>query len=175
MSKKELKMAKENSRTKMFYFLSTFVFSIGVIWGGVVVGDYIDRDKKITQTVVENNPEDFNDALREINTLNYYAIITMDDFLRADSNRKIQREYIYSLMDKPYKMRTSFRDTSIVDLGTYKELDSLKCIRKAQMELVKQRRIKQEENKEKELELLNSPCKNNYLFFDIFNFKFKLN
>ena len=55
-------------------------------------------------------------------------------------------------------MTTSFKDTSMVDYGTFKELDSIKCIRKAQMERVKQRRLIQEENKEKELELLNSPC-----------------
>jgi len=61
-------------------------------------------------------------------------------------------EMVYN---KPFKMVTEYHGITLIDYGTFKELDSIKCIRYHEMEL----KIKEQEIVEKQLEDLNKPCK----------------
>ena len=127
----------------------SFACTLVVIFGIKCYNIY-NIDKIVNQEVVENKD------LYEVNYCNCLFITRTKH--EADSLYKAKCKEVNLELNKPYKMITSFRDTSMVDYGTFRELDSVKCIRKAQMERVKQRRIIQEGNKEKELKLLNSPC-----------------
>lgn len=120
----------------------------------------VHNKESVTQTFVDSDyGKVYNEKSSAASSSYLFEDIVSIEVIR-ETDRIRRAEFIKDsiLLTKPYMMITSFRDTSIVDYGTFKELDSVKCIRKAQMERVKQRRITQGENKEKELKLLNSPC-----------------
>lgn len=81
-------------------------------------------------------------------------------------NQQNQIKYTNGL-SKPYRLTTSYKDTSYTDYGTFREIDSIKCIRFSQM-TAKIKSIDSTTNyntykfdhRNDELDALNKPCNN---------------
>ncbi len=133
------------------------IASILLIIGGVYGVIHYERTH-LSQSVIENTYE------------NIYGY--------SLERRPVEVKGYFDNIDKPYRLKTSYKNEIVYDYGTFKYIDSLKCIRYNQMEkriplidslelaeerfkkIIVDERKKGEDAREKELELLNKSCKN---------------
>jgi hypothetical protein len=140
---------------KSFVILLSILFSFIIFVDIGTIASIAYRDNQRINQEITVNKDSFEDQYPRLG-----PFITIEDFIHVDSIYKAEMDRINKLKNKPFKMITKCKfipEVEFVDYGTFKEIDSLKCIRQKEMENL----IKQEKEQEKELDLLNNkPCNN---------------
>ena len=145
------------------------VLLVVVMCSFFVIEAHYDGRFGVVQKVVVNNPSDYDISFRFFDTSPIPPLATDNDSINkilSDAYDKGMTEY-YKKRDfedrrytRPYKLVTKYKGMEINDFGTPSEIDSLKCLRIA--EIKRRFNIKDsiEEAQNNELHRLNTPCPN---------------
>ncbi len=142
----------------------------------IIIGlpKFFSEPEHIIEQEVMENTRNFNGEVNDI--YDEYKLQLFQTLKTLDKQKYNEDSIVKSIneicdkkmknLEKPFKLITSYKMLLLIDYGTYKEIDSLKCIRYAEMVIKKQyvdsvyeAYKRASELKENQLKSLNKPCK----------------